>query len=575
MGNSSKKSTGRLKQISTIVFFISLTVFLINYISLRVVKDDLKNLIELVNWQMSGQISEKINNEIEKRYKLYKEVEILKETLAADKISEHLKKMLLDSKIETMHFSFYKSKDNFPLKAEYSFNHPELLKNVNSQELAEYLNGIKNLVEKGFEGKAGVKNISKEFNQPILALVLPSKDGFRVKNIFIAFVKADSIAQALLTEKMPENTIVQKDFVSFVTDASGDIILHPEVKKILSVGDYKENPAVKKMILDKKDSNLIRFTEGETEYWGAFKRLDNIELGVVTIVPSSKASSSISVLHMQSSIAVFIVILLVVLVIYFFGGKSAPELNETLEIKAEDISEKIPEESVEISKEKELPSENTLIENMLITEKKNAIVCLTAIQLFSKSTEGLSAEESVRLLSDFYLLLKEIVFEKKGLVNKYVGNAVLSSWNLDSADQNGVKECVEAALLTRDAFEEYNKKTGKNIKIACGISIGDVLSGSVKIEDGYENSLTGLPVKIAAKIEKAALSFGADILICSETYEVVKDEIQCKEIGKIKLKNDQKERKLYSVIGKNVAEKSDEFAELNQETQEPLLTETP
>jgi class 3 adenylate cyclase len=63
-----------------------------------------------------------------------------------------------------------------------------------------------------------------------------------------------------------------------------------------------------------------------------------------------------------------------------------------------------------------------------------------------------------------------------------------------------------------------------------------------------EYTALGRPVNLAARLERIALE--NQILICSETYESVKDSFRVEKIENVNLKGIEGERSIYNVIDK-------------------------
>jgi adenylate cyclase len=96
---------------------------------------------------------------------------------------------------------------------------------------------------------------------------------------------------------------------------------------------------------------------------------------------------------------------------------------------------------------------------------------------------------------------------------------------------------------------EVNEEMGlKNMKIPVGfgISTGDSMVGIFGSAIRKEYTALGRPVNVAARLERIALE--DQILICSKTYETVKDFFKVEKIDHVNLRGIEGERSIYNVI---------------------------
>jgi adenylate cyclase len=101
----------------------------------------------------------------------------------------------------------------------------------------------------------------------------------------------------------------------------------------------------------------------------------------------------------------------------------------------------------------------------------------------------------------------------------------------------------------RSKVDEINNEIrNKNMKIPVGfgISTGDSMVGIFGSAIRKEYTALGKPVNLAARLERIAQA--DQILVCSETYEAVKNYFKVEKIDNINLKGMEGERSIYNVI---------------------------
>jgi class 3 adenylate cyclase len=85
-----------------------------------------------------------------------------------------------------------------------------------------------------------------------------------------------------------------------------------------------------------------------------------------------------------------------------------------------------------------------------------------------------------------------------------------------------------------------------HIPVGFGISTGESMVGIFGSAIKKEYTALGRAVNLAARLERIALE--NQILICSETYEAVKDAFRVEKIENVNLKGIEGERSIYNVV---------------------------
>jgi adenylate cyclase len=165
-------------------------------------------------------------------------------------------------------------------------------------------------------------------------------------------------------------------------------------------------------------------------------------------------------------------------------------------------------------------------------DRKLSAIMFSDIKGYSKMM-GENEEKAFALLEEHNAILKPIIAANKGTILKFIGDAILSSYESAS-------HAVRCAVEIQRALAERNKAEGEKILIRIGIHVGDVV---VK-----DNDVFGDGVNIAARIEPLAEPGG--ICISQTVYDMVKarPEIQTILLGPKELKNIKEAVNIYRVV---------------------------
>lgn len=178
-------------------------------------------------------------------------------------------------------------------------------------------------------------------------------------------------------------------------------------------------------------------------------------------------------------------------------------------------------------------------------------ILFTDIRGFSKISEALTPSALSELLNLHYFFpLDNIIFKFNGTLDKHIGDSIMGIFGAPITQDDDAKRSVECAIEMRSKVQEINQEMyNKNMKIPVGfgISTGDTMVGIFGSAVRKEYTALGKPVNLAARLERMARE--DQILICSETYEAVKDFFMVEKIDNINLKGMEGERSIYNVIG--------------------------
>ncbi len=187
-------------------------------------------------------------------------------------------------------------------------------------------------------------------------------------------------------------------------------------------------------------------------------------------------------------------------------------------------------------------------------ERKNCAVFFSDIRSFTSISEKLEPEDVVEFLNQYMSEMVTCVKETGGIVDKFIGDAIMATWGALRSTGNDSLDAVEASVRMRERLLIFNKGRGSVkkpiIRIGCGINTGNVIAGQIGSSDKMEYTVIGDTVNLASRVESLNKESGTDILISENTYEDVKGKFNTVSMGEIKVKGKAKAQKVYAVLGR-------------------------
>ena len=187
-------------------------------------------------------------------------------------------------------------------------------------------------------------------------------------------------------------------------------------------------------------------------------------------------------------------------------------------------------------------------------EQRRLSILFSDIRGFTTLSEALSPAELMKQLNEYLEEMSEAVMQKEGLVDKYIGDAVMAFWGAPLRNEQHAVRACESALLMHDSLASLNSRwTMENrpvFAIGVGISTGDVIVGNMGSRRRFNYSIIGDEVNFAARLEGLTKQYGAFCLIGETTYEYIKDNhnFHTRELDDVKVKGKKEPRRIYELL---------------------------
>ncbi len=191
-------------------------------------------------------------------------------------------------------------------------------------------------------------------------------------------------------------------------------------------------------------------------------------------------------------------------------------------------------------------------EDILGGQIQEAAVLFSDIRQFTTFSEKLGAQETVAMLNDYFTIMVDIIFDNNGILDKYIGDAMMAAFGIPFGNENDTDRSVTAAIQMMTALREFNcKREADNkdlIKIGIGINTDEVLAGNIGSLKRMDYTMIGDGVNLAARLESATKFYNTDILISERSHKKLKNGVLCREVDCIKVKGKNEPISIFEVL---------------------------
>ena len=177
-------------------------------------------------------------------------------------------------------------------------------------------------------------------------------------------------------------------------------------------------------------------------------------------------------------------------------------------------------------------------------------VLFSDVRGFTTIAERLPPETVVRLLNEFFSDMTPLVFGHGGLLDKYIGDAVMAIFGAPYPSDDSAVGAVAAAVAMQRRMlvlnEELKAAGLPQLGIGIGINTGTVTLGYIGSDQRTDYTVIGDAVNLASRLEGEAAAW--QILISAATFEAIGDRFRVQPVGEIALKGKSLPVQVFEVI---------------------------
>lgn len=372
-----------------------------------------------------------------------------------------------------------------------------------------------------------------------------------------------------------------KDLMIYLLDQSGHVIVHPEEEKTVESTDLSTN----KFIATVLNTEIRKKQQYQDEVLYSFAKstygpMVLAEMPQASIMAPSKLAKDTS----------YFILGIILSLSFFFSVVFAHTLSKNLE-KLKDFAHRIAQGDFEVEASKEIRSKDeigilaeafddmteglrerdkikniftkfhgsvitdTLMDQEDLRKGKTceAVVFFSDIRGFTDFSQSRAPEEVVSMLNSYFEVMVGIINKHGGVVDKFVGDAIMAVWGAPNSTPEDAKNAVLACLEMRKALAEFNEKRIEEghspIMMGMGLHAGPVVSGTIGSNDRLEYTVIGNTVNTASRIESSTKAFGTDLLVSEEVVRRTEDMFLVSFAGSTKVKGIDAPLKLAKVNG--------------------------
>ena len=184
-------------------------------------------------------------------------------------------------------------------------------------------------------------------------------------------------------------------------------------------------------------------------------------------------------------------------------------------------------------------------------ERRVVTVMFADLSGFTAMTEQRDAEEVVTLVNAALAHLSECVYHYGGMIDKYIGDAIMAVFGAPKAHEDDPERALRAALEMQSALTEFTQNPplplNSPINVHVGISTGDVVAGFIGMQGREDYTVMGDAVNLASRLED--ISPPGQIFVSDDTYRLTRHLFSFIDLGEKRIKGRVEPVQVYQATG--------------------------
>jgi adenylate cyclase len=186
-------------------------------------------------------------------------------------------------------------------------------------------------------------------------------------------------------------------------------------------------------------------------------------------------------------------------------------------------------------------------------ESRQMTVLFSDVRDFTSISEGLTPEGLKDLMNAYLTEMTEVIQQKRGTIDKYIGDAIMAFWGAPVADTEHAIHALEAALLMQKRIRamdtDFVKRGWPILHVGVGLNCGEMNVGDMGSRFRRAYTVMGDAVNLASRLEGLTKEYGVSILV-SENMVTAAQGFVYREIDKVVVKGRQEGVAIYEPLGR-------------------------
>ncbi len=184
-------------------------------------------------------------------------------------------------------------------------------------------------------------------------------------------------------------------------------------------------------------------------------------------------------------------------------------------------------------------------------DRRVVTVLFADVSGFTRLSETLDPERLTEIINACFKALSEPIYRFGGIVDKYIGDAIMALFGAPVTHEDDAERAVSAAYAMQRAAERFSERleaeTGIRLRMRIGLNTGLVVAGAIGGDQKQDYTVMGDAVNLAQRLESQAEP--GSILVSGQTYRLTAHAFSYQSARKLFVKGRQEAVYAYELRG--------------------------
>lgn len=199
-------------------------------------------------------------------------------------------------------------------------------------------------------------------------------------------------------------------------------------------------------------------------------------------------------------------------------------------------------------------------------ERRELTIFFSDIEGFTSVSNEKDPGLVVDVLREYLSEMTNLVLDRGGHVDKYLGDGMMAFWGAPVATPNDAEAACEAALRMQARFDEkraqWEERCGRKLVLRAGVETGDTVVGEMGTAHRVNYTVMGEPVATAARLEALAKKYGVRTLVGETLVEEAQDNYLFRAVDLVRMGREGQPIRIFELLGPMAEAKAFEWVTL-------------
>jgi adenylate cyclase len=185
-------------------------------------------------------------------------------------------------------------------------------------------------------------------------------------------------------------------------------------------------------------------------------------------------------------------------------------------------------------------------------EYREVSILFSDLRGFTTMSERMEPARIAAHLNEYFDAMTSAIFAHHGMINDFVGDAVMAIFGAPVSDPEHAWHAVQSALDMERALDALNVRWRAaglpELRMGIGIHTGRVFAGNVGGRDRIKYTVIGDPVNVASRVEGLNKDLASTLLVTEETLAAIGDRVRVRDRGPVAVKGRVEKVKVFEVL---------------------------